>query len=220
MAKITRAALKNPLRNDPGYQGVEGRRRSPLENMVKTMHQEGTPQQVIEYLPVVKEYWAPFNYDNFDVELGRTDPYVGAEYNSDGVELDEPPFGAITFVEDEPIVGVDVIGSACVPPGFVQLFAEPLEWKYPRTGVKMKVDGLWGEHLRVNLWRAGIDEGWRTAGLSCASFKLPDSAKVTIMAGSAHDIAEQDIQNMRHDAHYCIRIIRVTVKRPLPKSLT
>jgi len=87
-------------------------------------------------------YWAPFNYPNFCVELGRTDPYVGAEFNTDGVELDVPPYGAITFVEDEPIVGVDVIGSACVPPGFVQVFAEPLEWKYPRTGVKMKVDGL------------------------------------------------------------------------------
>jgi hypothetical protein len=95
------------------------------------------------------------------------------------------------------------------------LFAEPLEWKYPRTGIKMKVDGLWGEHLRVNLWRAGIDEGWRTAGLSCASFSLPDSKKVTIMAGSSLDMADIDLRNGRHDAHFCIRIIRVTVKRAI-----
>lgn len=58
-----------------------------------------------------------------------------------------------------------------------------------------------------------IDEGWRTAGLSCASFHLPDSKKVTLMAGSALEIAERDVNNMRHDAHYCVRIIRVTVKR-------
>jgi hypothetical protein len=35
------------------------------------------------------------------------------------------------------------------------------------------------------------------------------------MAGSSHDIAEMDIKNMRHDAHHCIRIIRVTVKGPI-----
>jgi len=91
------------------------------------MHKNGTPQEVIEYMAVVREYWAPFNYENFCVELGRTDPYVGAEYNTDGVELDVPPLGAITLVEDDPIIGVDVIGSACVPPGYVQLFAEPVE---------------------------------------------------------------------------------------------
>jgi hypothetical protein len=34
------------------------------------------------------------------------------------------------------------------------------------------------------------------------------------MAGSSLDIAERDIDNMRHNTHYCIRIIRVTVKRP------
>jgi len=218
MSKIARAIVKNPVRDVEGWQHRENRGRTELEREVVTMHKKGTPQEVIEYVPVVREYWAPFNYDNFYVELGRTDPYVGAEYNTDGVELDVPPYGAITFVEDEPIVGVDVIGSACVPPGYVQLFAEPVEWKYPRTGVKMKVDGLWGEHLRWNLYAAGINEGWRTAGLSSASFRLPESKKVTIMAGSSHDIAEMDIKNMRHDAHYCIRIIRVTVERPLDQT--
>lgn len=215
MSKIARAIVKNPVRAEEGWQHRENRGRTELEREVVTIHQEGTAQEVIEYIPVVREYWAPFNYDNFCVELGRTDPYVGAEYNTDGVELDVPPYGAITFVEDEPIIGVEVVGSACVPPGYIQLFAEPVEWKYPRTGVKMKVDGLWGEHLRWNLFAAGIDEGWRTAGLSSARFSLPDCKKVTLMGGSAHDIAELDIKNMRHDAHYCFRIVRVTVKRPV-----
>ena len=171
MPKIERAIVKNPARNTAGWQNLENRGRTAIETEVTRMAKEKTPQAVVEYLPVVREYWAPFNYENFDVDLGRTDPYVGAEYNSDGVEIDEAPYGAITFVEDEPIVGVEVIGSACVPPGFIQIFAEPLQWKYSRTGVKMKVDGLWGEHLRQNLWKAGIDEGWRTAGLSSASFR-------------------------------------------------
>jgi len=218
MTEIVRAIVKNPARDVEGWQHTENRGRTEIEREVVTMHKSGTPQEVIEYMPVVREYWAPFNYDNFCVELGRTDPYVGAEYNTDGVELDVPPYGAITLVEDEPIVGVDVIGSACAPPGYVQLFAEPVVWKYPRTGVKMKVDGLWGEHLRWHLFAAGIDEGWRAAGMSCASFRLPESKKVTIMAGSSHDIAEMDIKNMRHDAHYCIRIIRVTVKRSLKQT--
>ena len=215
MAKIARAIVKNPARDAEGWPQREHRGRTESEREVVTMHQNNVAQEIIEFIPVTREYWAPFNYASFCVELGRTEPYVGAEYNTDGVELDVPPYGAITFVEDEPIIGVDVIGSACVPPGFILLHAEPLEWKYPRSGVKMKVDGLWGEHLRWNLWSRGVDEGWRTAGMSSASFCLPDSKKVTIMAGSSLDVAELDIQNMRHDAHYCVRIIRVTVKRAL-----
>lgn len=213
MTHIARALVKNPVRYNIDLKGFA--RVTELEHEVDILHKNQTPQNVVEYMPVVREYWAPFNYPNFCVELGRTDPYVGAEFNMDGVELDVPPYGAITFIEDDLITGVDVIGSACVPPGYVQLFAEPVEWKYPRTGLKMKVDNLWGEHLRGNLFAAGIDEGWRTAGLSCASFHLPESTKVTLMAGSSHDIAEMDVKNVRHDAHYCIRIIRVTVMRLL-----
>ena len=119
------------------------------------------------------------------------------------------------MVEDEPIVAVTVIGSACVAPGFVLIQAEPVEWKFPRTGVKMKVDGLWGEHIRIEPWKRGVHEGWSYAGLSSAHFELPESKKVTIMAGSSMDIAEIDVKNMRHDAHYAVRIIRVTVKRPV-----
>jgi hypothetical protein len=207
MTDIERAVVKNPLRDQTeGYY-------TDIEGEVPSMAENATPQAVIEYTTVMREYWAPFNYPNFCVELGRVDPYMGAEFNTDGVELDEAPYGAITFVEDEPIVGVEVIGSACVPPGFVQIFAEPVEWKFPRTGVKMKVDSLWGEHLRWHLVKAGIDEGWRTAGLSCARFSLPESRKVTIMAGSQHDVADLDVKNKRHDAHYCIRIVRVMIQR-------
>jgi hypothetical protein len=209
MTHIDRVVFKNPERGRmPDYF-------TDAELEVTRMAEKGTPQQVVEYATVIREYWAPFNYSNFCVELGRTDPYVGAEFNEDGVELDEAPYGAITFVEDDSIVGVEVIGSACVPPGFVQIFAEPVAWKFPRTGIKMKVDNLWGEHLRWELIEGGLNEGWRTAGLSSAHFSLPQSKKVTIMTGSQHDMADYDLKNMRHDAHYCTRIIRVTVQKPL-----
>lgn len=206
MAKIERARLTNPWREDhPGEF-------SEQELEVVRLAESDQPQERQVYTPRVYEYWAPFNYENVRVELGRTDPYVGAEYNEDGVELDVPPRGAITIVEDEPIVGVTVIGSACVPPGYVILHAEPLEWKYPRSGVKMKISDLWGTHIRIEPWRKGVNEGYKHAGMSCAVFELPESRKVTIMAGSQFDVDEQDIVNGRHDAHYDVRIIRVTVK--------
>jgi len=207
MPNIERAMVRNPHRGEEEF--------SQEEREVVRLAEEGTPQRVLEYTEVTREYWAPFLYPNVLCELGRTDPYVGAEFNEDGVELDIPPFGAITIEEEDPIVGVTVIGSACVPPGYVLLHVEPLEWKYPRSGLKMKVDGLWGGHQRIEPWRAGIDEGWPTAGMSSAQFHTPPAKKVTIMGGSQMDICELDIRNMRHDAHYCFRIVRVKVRRSL-----
>ena len=120
---------------------------------VPQMAHAGIPQTVEVYAVEHREYEAPFNYPNFYVELGREarKKEGGAEYNPDGVGIDVPPFGAITFVEEEPIIGVTVIGSACSPPGTVLIHAEPLEWKYPRTGVKMKASNLWG---RARQWPA------------------------------------------------------------------
>ena len=198
--------MKNPWRTEhPGQFSNE-------EKEVVHLAESGEIQQAEMYIPTVKQYWAPFNYPNIHLELGRTDPYVGAEFNYDGVELDVPPYGAITVSEDEPIVGVAVIGSACVPPGFVIIHAEPVTWKYPRTAVKMRIDGLWGGHIRIDPWLKGIDEGYKEAGMSSAIFEIPESRKVTIYAGSQMDLDEKDLENMRHDTHYSIRIIRVTLK--------
>ena len=220
MKEIRRALFRNPERDMSIADPLE--RLTEAEREVTRLAEAQTPQVRQAYRPVVYEYWAPFNYPNMRVELGRgepdglaTKPYTGAEYNPDGVELDVPPYGAITVEEEEPIVGVTVIGSACVPPGYVLLVAEPVTWKYPRTGVKMKVSGLWGQHIRVEPWRKGLDESWRDAGLSTAIFELPESRKFTIMAGSQFDISEVDYTNERFDAHYAVRLIRVTVKRPV-----
>ncbi len=207
---IERARFTNPARQDPSQF-------TDLEREVTRLAKSGKPQTVEAFTPVTYEYWAPFNYPNIKVELGRVDlpsTVFKGEYNMDGVELAAPPDGAITIVEKEPIVGVTVIGSACVPPGFVMLQAEPLEWKFPRTGVKMKIENLWGQHIRGTLWKGGVDEGWRDAGLSCADFHLPESSKVTIMGGSQMDVDEWLVNHLGYnDAHYCIRLIRVTVKR-------
>ena len=173
---IERARLANPEREAPN--------RTELEDEIGRIAREREPQQRRAFAISHYQYDAPFNYPNFRVELGRpwenaanqAQPdapeeewgtwddktadkykpgYVGAEVNPDGVELDVPPYGAITFEDEEPIVEVTVIGSACVPPGYVLLFGEPCEWQYMRTGVKMRADNLWGEHLRHHLWYKG-----------------------------------------------------------------
>ena len=219
MKEIERALFKNPERDmsipDPWERLTEA------EREVERLADARTPQVREAFTTVTYQYWAPFNYPNIRVELGRgepdglaTKPYTGAEFNPDGVELDIPPYGAITVEEEEPIVGVTVIGSACIPPGYVILVAEPVVWKYPRTGVKMKISGLWGQHLRAEPWEKGMDESWRDAGLSAAVFEVPDSRKFTIMAGSTDEVSQLDYENQRFDSHYAVRIIRVTVKRP------
>lgn len=181
------------------------------------MAEAGTPQTVEEYRIVHREYQAPFSYPNFYVELGREAKKQdgGAEFNPDGVEIDVRPFGAITFVEDEPIIGVSVVGSSCTPLGTVMLHAEPLEWKYPRTGVKMKAANLWGEHITGYPWRQGVTEARLAPVLSSAAFELPECRKVTVMGWSQLEVGPRDVmKGLGHDGHYCVRIIRVAVKRP------
>ncbi len=119
---IERARFTNPARQEPGQWTTDAltplTRLTDAEQEVVRIAESGETQVVEAFTLVTYQYWAPFNYPNIKVELGRVDPYVGAEYNTDGVELDVPSFGAITIVGKEPIVGVTVIGSACAPPRF------------------------------------------------------------------------------------------------------
>jgi hypothetical protein len=227
---IERARLANPER--------EGQAFTEAEREVIRIARERIPQKRKAFELAHYQYDAPFFYENFRLELGRPwenatnrstedlpeeqwgimsdelrPGYVGAEFNMDGVELDIPPYGSITFVEDDPIVEVIVIGSACVPPGYVLLFGEPVEWKYPRSGVKMRVDNLWGEHMRIEPWRKGLTDSYRDAGMSYALFRTPPCSKITIMAGSQTTLDAPDFENMRHDAHYCVRHIYVGVQK-------
>ena len=171
-----------------------------IEREVSNMRDDKTPQTRVVFNTVIYEYTAPFNYPNAKVELGR--PGTGTEFNPDGAEIDIYPYGAITIEEDEPIVAVTVIGSGCSYQGHVVLEAEPLVWKYPRTAVRMKKTELWGMHVRGDAWFKGITEDWNDAGLSSSRFDIPDSKKI-IVGGGSHG----------GDAHYCIRIIRVEVKK-------
>ena len=171
------------------------------EREVDILAENKTPQKREVSRVKTYTYWAPFNYENVTVELGR--PGTGVEFNIDGAELDIYPYGAIIIEEEEPVVAVSVIGSGCSSSGQIWLEAEPVEWKYPRTGVRMMKRDLWGIHIRYDAWRS-TDESWNDAGLSCARFELPDSKKI-IVGGSSHGA----------DPHYCVRLIRVDVKESL-----
>ena len=159
----------------------------------------GKPQTREVWRTKTYVYWAPFNYENVAVELGR--PGTGCEFNADGVELDIYPYGSITVIEEEPIVAVTVIGSGCSYINYIQLEAEPLEWKFSRTGVRMRRDDLRGVHVRGDAWMAGVTENWNDAGLSSARFDLPESRRVIIGGGSTGG-----------DPHYAFRLIRIEVK--------
>lgn len=114
------------------------------------------------------EYHMPFNYPNITVDRqgSRGQDFHGVEMSpvnsvdTDGRHL--PP-DSITVVEDKPIVRVVVVGSACVPPGFVQLEAEPLEQFYKpvdvpgAAAVRYRINNLWGMHIRFDNWMAQSD---------------------------------------------------------------
>jgi len=166
---------------------------------VQRLARENAPQTREVWREKTYGYWAPFNYPNVKVELGR--PGTGVEFNMDGAELDIYPYGAIIIEEQEPIVSVTTIGSGCSTQAYVILEAEPLEWKYPRTGVRMIKRDLWGMHVRGDAWHGGITEHWNDAGLSSARFDIPESRRVIVGGGS-----------FGGDPHYCFRLIRVGVK--------
>lgn len=172
------------------------------------------------------EYCLPFNYPN--VKVNRK--FKGGE--SHGMELfpigavdgeHHPPSDSITITEEEPIIKVVVIGSACTPPGYVTVEAEPTDdFRRPKEAseampVRFRIDNLWGMHLRVDLLREEIPYGklksnykeLPLSGMSSAVFEIPKSRKVTIKGGSAIGGWEED--TFPDDAHYSFRIIRVTV---------
>ena len=211
----TRVRVRNPER-------VTGQM-TPLERDIQRIAKEGIAQQRCVYTVRHYEYEAPFQYPNVNCELGREGTGTGP--HPDGMELDIPPFGAVTVEEQEPIIGVTVIGSPCIPPGTVLLFGEPLEWKFARTGIRYKRTELWGEHLYG--WGASdaFDEGNRHSGLVSAHFDIPDCSKVTVMGygqldvhismpGTGPNHALENWQNWWNDAHFNLRNIRVTVRVP------
>ena len=211
--KPSRVLVRNPQR-------LTGQM-TDLERDIQRIAREGIAQQRLVYAVRNYEYEAPFNYPNVNCELGRQGTGTGP--HPEGMELDIPPFGAITIAEQEPIIGVTVIGSPCIPPGTVLLFGEPIEWRFARTGVRFKQTNLWGEHIYG--WGASdrFDEGNRHCGLASAHFDIPDCRKVTIMGygqldvhvsmpGTAPNVPLEKHGDWWNDAHFNVRNVRITVR--------
>ena len=209
----TRVLVRNPER-------VTGQMTEP-EREIMRIAEEDIPQERVAYSARHYEYEAPFNYANVNCELGREGTGTGP--HPEGMELDIPPFGAVTVEEQEPIIGVTVIGSPCIPPGTVLLFGEPLDWKYARTGVKFKQADLWGEHIYGWGDSDRFDEGNRHAGLCSAHFDIPDCRKVTVMGYGQLDVHVsppgqcptgplESLGDWWNDPHFNLRNIRITVR--------
>jgi hypothetical protein len=157
----------------------------------------------------IYEYRWPFEYPN----VTRRSTFWNEKH---GIELD-PPEGHITIEEEEPIIAVSVVGSACSPPGWVMVEADPIpgtEDAIPHPPLRQRATNLWGMHMRYDLYTAiegaGEDPGkfWMT-GLSTAHFEFPKCRRVHITAGSELPATPRD--NYPDDLHYSVRFIRVTV---------
>ena len=168
------------------------------------------------------QYVVPFNYPN--VEVDRV--WVGGEkhgmelfalHSTDGATATtNMPGDGIIIREDDPIVQVVVIGSACTPPGTLLLEAKTIEGEahageLPEAlPVRFRIDNLWGMHLRVDLVNAGGHySNLPVAGMSSGTFDIPPSSEVRVMSAGAIPAWSED--NYPDDAHYSVRYIRTTV---------
>ena len=111
-------------------------------------------------------------------------------------------------------------GSLCLNPGEPSTGTTSFLWTALLALLRLAGVGpvaapvVWGMALQAGLVALCFLLA-RDAGLSAAVFELPESKKFTIMAGSENEISEVDYANQRFDSHYAVRLIRVTVKRPL-----
>lgn len=111
---------------------------------------------------VTREYLVPFNYKNVNVvrvyNCGEKHGMELNPLNAYWPDPSQPPADYIEVIEDDPIIKVEVIGSACTPPGYIQLMFDPCDDFYrpdePRsvTATRMRINNLWGMHLRADQW--------------------------------------------------------------------
>lgn len=151
-------AKQGKKRGSSKKKGIPGYAKEPMRKKTKLVTEE-------------YEYELPFNYRNVTVHRER---YKGSEFH--GMELNpvntvsglDPelsrPCDAIVVKEPYPIVRVVVIGSACTPPGYVQIECEPVKgWRRPDEiasvmPVRLRINGLWGMHLRWDQWYAAQEQ--------------------------------------------------------------
>lgn len=150
---------------------ASGQATPPMDE--RRVHPYADPiQKPVTYDLSTREYHMPFNYRNIAHKVHMSDPAMaGIELSSvnsayrrmDGGTKDDLPADALELTEPNPIVRVVVIGSACTPPGYVQLEAEPCEgFRRPEeipdvTPARFRADGLWGMHLRADQWMKAAD---------------------------------------------------------------
>ena len=116
------------------------------------------------------QYHMPFNYENITVNrryLTDSKEFHGVEMNpvnSIGADSEHYPPDTIEICETDSIVRVVVLGSACVPPGFVQLECTPEASFYSPVDVpdvsaaRFRIGNLWGMHMRWDMWASRSDE--------------------------------------------------------------
>ena len=168
------------------------------------------------------EYEFPFNYPNVVVDR----VWVGGERH--GIELfpikttdgstatTQLPADWIVIEEDEPMVRVVVIGSACTPPGSILVECDTID-SFRHDGeneravsARFRVDNLWGMHLRADLLQQGGSyHALPVAGMSCAVLEIPPSNRVRVSGMGAIPAWSED--GYPDDVHYSIRYIRTTV---------
>lgn len=174
MKKAAKKPLANPanrkhfdkIRQFAAITRKTGKPYPPMEK--RAVHPYLDPvQQPVVYTLETREYHMPFNYRNIVQKVHMSDPAIAGEELSsvnsvyrkfDGGTKDSLPADCLEITEALPIVRVAVIGSACTPPGYVQLEAEPCEGylrpdEFPDAlPVRFRIDNLWGMHLRGDQW--------------------------------------------------------------------
>ncbi|MFH0964358.1 MAG: hypothetical protein V2A58_10145 [Planctomycetota bacterium] len=139
-----------------------GKPHPPMEKRAVHPYADGVQEPVVYGLEM-REYHHPFNYRNIVHKAFCSDPAMaGLELNPvnsvDSRTNDSLPADYLELTEKNPIVRLVVIGSACTPPGYIQIEVDPCEgFRRPDelpgvTPARFRIDNLWGMHLRGDVW--------------------------------------------------------------------
>lgn len=157
------------------------------------------------------EYHMPFNYPNITVDrrYQKGVEFHGVELNpvnSVAIDQEHHPPDTITIIEEHPIIRLAVIGSACVPPGWVQCEAFPTEEFHKPVDVpgtaaaRFRINNLWGTHLRCDTWLAQIDGQLRDA--EDRTYEEIPEARHALWQGVPVEELDPGAKRMRLKSHY------------------
>lgn len=134
------------------------------------------------------------------VKSNRRDPRVvwlfPKFFDARGAPVSDEAGDCIVVREERPIVRVVVIGSACTPPGYVQVECEELpSWRRKDElatimPVRFRINNLWGMHLRADQW-LGKARGVKRADFDHPYEELPDGL-LEVYPGLAGHVVKSD----------------------------